>query len=125
MLRRTALDEIGGIAVETVTEDAHTSLRMQSRRWNTAYINIAQAAGLATESLSAHVGQRIRWARGMVQILRTDNPLFAPKLKLLQRLCYFNAMVHFLYALLRLVFRAWPWLAAVVYAINGLTLHFP
>ena len=81
VLRRTALDEIGGIAVETVTEDAHTSLRMQMNGWGTAYINIPQAAGLATERLSAHVGQRIRWARGMIQILRTDNPLFAPGLK--------------------------------------------
>src|ERR1700723_3752404 len=96
VLRRTALDEIGGIAVETVTEDAHTSLRMQIRGWNTAYINIPQAAGLATESLSSHVGQRIRWARGMIQILRTDNPLFARGLKWPQRICYFNAMVHFL-----------------------------
>ena len=51
VLRRSALDEIGGIAVETVTEDAHTSLRMQTRGWNTAYINIPQAAGLATERL--------------------------------------------------------------------------
>ena len=64
VLRRKALDEIGGIAVETVTEDAHTSLRMQMNGWGTAYINIPQAAGLATERLSAHVGQRIRWARG-------------------------------------------------------------
>ena len=95
VLRRTALDEIGGIAVETVTEDAHTSLRMQMNGWNTAYINIPQAAGLATERLSAHVGQRIRWARGMIQILRTDNPLFAPGLKFPQRLCYFNAMCTF------------------------------
>ena len=53
VLRRSALDEIGGIAVETVTEDAHTSLRMQMNGWNTAYINIPQAAGLATERLSA------------------------------------------------------------------------
>ena len=81
VLRRTALDEIGGIAVETVTEDAHTSLRMQMNGWNTAYINIPQAAGLATERLSGHVKQRIRWARGMIQIMRIDNPLFARGLK--------------------------------------------
>jgi cellulose synthase (UDP-forming) len=116
VLRRTALDEIGGIAVETVTEDAHTSLRMQIRGWNTAYINTPQAAGLATESLSAHVGQRIRWARGMVQILRTDNPLFVRGLKFTQRLCYFNAMVHFLYALPRLIFLTAP----LVYMLFGM-----
>ena len=96
------------IAVETVTEDAHTSLRLQIRGWNTAYINIPQAAGLATERLSGHMRQRVRWARGMVQILRIENPLFAPGLKPAQRLCYFNAMTHFLYALPRLIFLTAP-----------------
>ena len=77
VIKREALEQIGGIAVETVTEDAHTALRLQRLGWNTAYLGIPQAAGLATGSLSAHVGQRIRWARGMVQILRTECPLFA------------------------------------------------
>ena len=117
VMRRTALDEIGGIAVETVTEDAHTSLRMQMKGWNTAYINIPQAAGLATERLSGHVKQRIRWARGMVQVLRLDNPLFAPGLSAAQRLCYFNAMSHFLYALPRLIFLTAP----LIYLIFGHT----
>ncbi|TXS97477.1 glycosyltransferase, partial [Escherichia coli] len=75
VIRRKPLDEIGGIAVETVTEDAHTSLRLHRRGYTSAYMRIPQAAGLATESLSAHIGQRIRWARGMVQIFRLDNPL--------------------------------------------------
>jgi cellulose synthase (UDP-forming) len=117
VIRRTALDEIGGIAVETVTEDAHTSLRMQMNGWNTAYINIPQAAGLATERLSGHVKQRIRWARGMIQILRVDNPLFAAGLSPAQRLCYFNAMTHFLYALPRLIFLTAP----LIYLILGKT----
>ena len=118
VLRRSTLDEIGGIATETVTEDAHTSLRMQVRGWNTAYINIPQAAGLATESLSGHIGQRIRWARGMIQILRTDNPLFAKGLKWPQRLCYFNAMIHFFYAAPRLIFLTSPLLYMLMGRIN-------
>ncbi len=117
VLRRSALDEIGGIAVETVTEDAHTSLRMQINGWNTAYINIPQAAGLATERLSGHVKQRIRWARGMIQILRVDNPLTARGLSAAQRLCYFNAMSHFLYALPRLIFLTSP----LIYLVLGQT----
>jgi cellulose synthase (UDP-forming) len=136
VLRREALDQIGGIAVETVTEDAHTALRMQMNHWNTAYINIPQAAGLATERLSAHIGQRIRWARGMIQVLRTDNPLFAPGLTVPQRLCYFNAMGHFLYAVPRLIFLTAPliylllnhtnipgfWAAILAYALPHLIL---
>jgi cellulose synthase catalytic subunit (UDP-forming) len=108
VLRRSVLDEVGGFAPETLTEDVHTSLRMQMAGWNTAYINIPQAAGLATESLDGHVKQRIRWARGMIQIFRIDNPLFARGLTFAQRLCYFNSMFHFLYALPRLIFLVAP-----------------
>jgi len=118
VLRRSALNEVGGIATETVTEDAHTSLRMQKHGWNTAYINLPQAAGLATETLSAHVGQRIRWARGMIQILRTDNPMLASGMKFTQRLCYFNAMLHFMYAVPRLIFLCAP----LAYMIFGRTI---
>ncbi|WP_255462483.1 UDP-forming cellulose synthase catalytic subunit [Granulicella sp. WH15] len=118
VIRREALNEVGGIATETVTEDAHTSLRMQKKGWNTAYINLPQAAGLATETLAAHVGQRVRWARGMIQILRTDNPMLASGMKLTQRLCYFNAMLHFMYAVPRLIFLCAP----LIYMLLGRTV---
>ena len=108
VLRRAALESIGGFAVETVTEDAHTALRLHRHGWNSAYLRIPQAAGLATETLAAHIGQRIRWARGMVQIFRTDNPLLGKGLSLFQRLCYANAMLHFLAGLPRLVFLTAP-----------------
>ena len=72
----------------------------------------------------------------MVQILRTDNPLIAPGLKFPQRLCYFNAMAHFLYPLPRLIFLTAPliylllshtnvpgyWAAILAYALPHLTL---
>ncbi len=106
--RRTILLEVGGVAVETVTEDAHTALKMHRLGYNTAYISIPQAAGLATESLSIHVGQRIRWARGMAQIFRTDNPFSGKGLTLMQRVCYSNAMLHFFYGLPRMVFLLAP-----------------
>jgi cellulose synthase (UDP-forming) len=108
VVRRTILLEVGGVAVETVTEDAHTALKMHRLGYNTAYISIPQAAGLATESLSIHVGQRIRWARGMAQIFRTDNPFTGKGLTLMQRVCYSNAMLHFFYGLPRMIFLLSP-----------------
>ena len=48
VIRRSALDEIGGIAVETVTEDAHTMLKLHRRGWDSAYLRLPVAAGLAT-----------------------------------------------------------------------------
>jgi len=108
ILRRGPLEQVGGIAVETVTEDAHTALKLQRLGCNTAYINIPQAAGLATESLSAHIGQRIRWARGMAQIFRLDNPFLGGGLKWTQRVCYSNAMLHFFNGIPRLIFITAP-----------------
>ncbi len=108
VIRRKALDEIGGFAVETVTEDAHTALRLQRRGWKTAYLNKILAAGLATERTILHIIQRNRWARGMIQILRLDNPLFGRGLTFAQRLCYLSATMYFLFALPRVVFLLVP-----------------
>jgi cellulose synthase (UDP-forming) len=108
VLRRDALNDIGGVAVETVTEDAHTALKMHRLGYRTAYINLTQAAGLATESLSQHVAQRVRWARGMAQIWRIDNPLLGKGLSLMQRLCYSNSMLHFFYGIPRMIFLTAP-----------------
>ena len=108
VIRREPLMEVGGIAIETVTEDAHTALKLSRRGYNTAYLGIPMSAGLATESLSGHIKQRIRWARGMAQIFRIDNPLLGRGLSLGQRLCYLNAMLHFFYGLPRLVFLTAP-----------------
>jgi cellulose synthase (UDP-forming) len=72
---RGPLDEIGGIAVETVTEDAHTSLRLHRRGLHLRLYAYSRGGPGDGEPV-AHIGQRIRWARGMVQIFRLDNPLF-------------------------------------------------
>ncbi len=108
VLRRAALAEIGGIAEQTVTEDAHTALRLHRHGYTTAYLRQVLAGGLAAESLASHVRQRIRWARGMAQIFRIDNPLLGPGLTPMQRLCYANAMLHFFAAVPRLVFLSAP-----------------
>lgn len=108
ILRRTALEKIDGIAVETVTEDTHTSLRIQRQGYTSAYIRVPLAAGMATVNLASHIGQRIRWARGMVQIFRIDNPLLGKGLTLAQRLCYTNAILHFLSGIPRLIFLTAP-----------------
>lgn len=108
LIRREALMEVGGVPHETVTEDCHCSLRMQQKGWHTAYIRLPLAAGLATERLAIHIGQRMRWARGMIQIMRQENTPFAPGLTWAQRLCYFTAGFSFLFALPRIVFLTSP-----------------
>ena len=108
VLRRSAIEAIGGFKVETVTEDAHTALELHARGWRSVYLALPLAAGLATESFAAHVTQRTRWARGMAQILRLDCPLFKRGLSLPQRLNYTNAMLHFFFGFPCLIMIAAP-----------------
>lgn len=124
IIRREALVETNGFAGDTVTEDAHTALKLQRTGWNTAYINARLSAGLSTERLVLHVGQRIRWARGMTQILRIDCPLFGPGLTWQQRLCYLSAMLYYQYPLSRIVFLTSP-LAYLIFGQNIIQASAP
>ena len=127
IVRKSHLLEIGGIAVETVTEDCHTALRLHSRGYESVYYDKIMVAGLAPEMFSAYVGQQVRWARGMAQILRLENPLFNRKLKLTipQRICYFSATSHFFFGFPRLMYAIAPALFLVfgINPIRGLGLE--
>ncbi|MEB3294768.1 MAG: UDP-forming cellulose synthase catalytic subunit [Synechococcales bacterium] len=127
VIRRAYLLEVGGIATETVTEDCHTSLRLHSLGYETIYYDKIMVAGLAPEKFSSYVGQQVRWARGMAQILRLENPLFNRKLKLstAQRLCYFSATSHFFFGFPRLMYELAPALFLLfgINSVKGLGLE--
>jgi cellulose synthase (UDP-forming) len=124
VLRRSALEDIGGFRTQTVTEDAHTSMELHSRGYVSIYLPVALAAGLATETYRAHVQQRMRWARGMAQILRTDCPLFKRGLAVEQRLNYFNAMLHFFFGIPRLIMVLAP-LSFLLFGIHPMKADVP
>ena len=95
MLRRKALDDVGGFATETITEDMHTSLRMQKKGWRVLYHNRTVARGLAPQTFPGFATQWQRWGHGAMQVLRHENPLFGRGLKLGQRLCYFASFYFY------------------------------
>ncbi|MEI2582022.1 UDP-forming cellulose synthase catalytic subunit [Scytonema sp. PRP1] len=127
IIRKSHALEVGGIAVETVTEDCHTALRLHSRGYKSVYYDKIMVAGLAPDTFSSYMGQQVRWARGMAQILRLENPLFNPRLKLTipQRICYFSATSHFLYGYPRLIYAIVPTLFLLfgINPIRGLGLE--
>ncbi len=127
VIRKDYVLQIGGIAVETVTEDCHTSFRLHSLGYKSAYFDKIMVAGLAPEKFSALVGQQVRWARGMAQILRLENPLFNRRLNLTlpQRICYFSAMFGFFYGIPRIIYAVAPTLFLLfgINPIQGLGLE--
>jgi Glycosyltransferases, probably involved in cell wall biogenesis len=69
VMRRAALDEVGGFAEDSVTEDAATGLELHARGWRSRYVNETLAEGLAPEDLDAFLKQQRRWAQGNLEML--------------------------------------------------------
>lgn len=119
VLRRAALEEIGGLSELTITEDAETALILHSRGWHSVYIDHPMTSGLQPESNSSFILQRSRWAQGMLQVLLLKNPLRLKGLKWWQRLSYFNGCYFWLFPFARLVYIFAP----SAYLIFGLQIY--
>lgn len=117
LLRAAALDEIGGLPQDSVTEDFAASIEMQPR-WRSVFIEGELAHGIGPLSLASYMKQQGRWARGTLGVLRSHwRQIFLPSqggLSLAQRVQYALACTHYLsglrdlvYLLAPLVFLAW------------------
>jgi cellulose synthase (UDP-forming) len=96
VLRRRALDDIGGFSTATVTEDLDTSVRLHARGWKSVYHAESLAFGLAPTDVVPYVRQRARWGQGAMQVMRRYGFfLFCRGLTLPQRLCYFASVLMY------------------------------
>jgi cellulose synthase (UDP-forming) len=95
LLRREALNQVGGFATGTITEDMHTGVRLQKKGWRVLYHNRTLARGLAPQTFVGFAIQWQRWGHGAMQVLRRENPLFGRGLGLGQRLCYFGSFYFY------------------------------
>ncbi len=119
VLRRSCLDEINGFSTTSVTEDAETALDLHSKGFNSLYVSHPLISGLATESFSAFITQRLRWGTGMVQIMLLKNPLFHPGLTLSQRVCYLSNCLYWFFPFARVIF----FVAPMMYLLFGLHIY--
>ncbi|MDQ0317214.1 UDP-forming cellulose synthase catalytic subunit [Amorphus orientalis] len=104
VLRRAALEEAGGFSGVSITEDAESALELHSRGWHSAYVDRPMIAGLQPETFASFIGQRSRWAQGMLQIILLKRPFLKSGLKIQQRLCYLAASMFWIFPFARLTF---------------------
>jgi hypothetical protein len=98
LIRRRALEKVGGWAEWCITEDAELGLRLHAQGWTSAYIRDSLGWGLLPDDWSAYARQRHRWAYGGMRILVRGWRLFLPgsSLRPRQRLCYFAGWLPWL-----------------------------
>ena len=119
VLRRSLIDELGGIAGETITEDAETAIKLHDKGYKSVYISEPMVRGLQTESFGALVIQRVRWTQGMVQIFLLKNAFMSKNLKWYQKISYTSASFFWFFAYSRVVF----YIAPLMYLFFGLKIY--
>ena len=109
VVRREALNSIGGFVTDSLSEDYFTGIRLAAQGYELVYINEKLSAGLAAENISSHLAQRLRWARGTLQaFFISSNPLTIRGLSLWQRLGHLEGLLHWFSCIPRLFFILLP-----------------
>jgi cellulose synthase (UDP-forming) len=88
VLRRSALDAVGGFAAGTATEDLHTSIRLHKRGYRSVYHARSLAFGLAPPGIVPFLRQRMRRGLGAMQVWRRERIVLSRRLGAAQKLCY-------------------------------------
>ncbi len=108
VLRRAALVETNGFSGVSITEDCETAIELHARGWHSVYVDKPLIAGLQPATFASFIGQRSRWAQGMMQILRFRFPPLKRGLSLPQRLCYMSSTLFWLFPFPRAIFLVAP-----------------
>ncbi len=127
VIRADALDEIGGLPQDSVTEDFLASIELHPR-WRSVFLTDVLAVGLGPMDLPAYLRQQQRWATGTIGVLRTHwRQLLLPQrqgLRLEQRFQYLLASTHYLCGVRDLIYVAAPlaFLLTGIPAVRSATL---
>lgn len=108
VVRRSALERIGGFATGTVTEDLHTSIRLHAAGFKSVYHAEPLAFGLAPESIEPFITQRVRWGQGAMHVWRTEGIVSNRGLTWAQRLNYLASVATYFDGWQKMVFYLAP-----------------
>jgi cellulose synthase (UDP-forming) len=108
VMRRSVLEEIGGFATGTITEDLHTSIRVHAAGYESVYHAEPLAFGVAPETLAPFIAQRVRWGQGAMHVWRKEGILSRRGLTLAQRLNYFASVSTYFDGWIKLIFYSAP-----------------
>ena len=78
LVRRRALEQVGGWAEWCCTEDSELSVRLHAAGWTGRYVHRTYGRGLVPETFASYRGQRFRWIYGPTQEFRRHWRLYLP-----------------------------------------------
>ena len=85
LIRRSALEAVGGWSSDTICEDTDLGLTLLEHGWHAHYTNRRYGHGLLPDTFESYKKQRDRWAYGGFQILKKHWRRFLPSESMLTR----------------------------------------
>jgi cellulose synthase/poly-beta-1,6-N-acetylglucosamine synthase-like glycosyltransferase len=126
LIRRVALDQLGGWDEWCITEDAELSLRLLRAGWHGLFMDQTWGRGIMPLTFEGLKGQRYRWCFGGIQILRMHWRSLLPgprsrenHLTLAQRWAYLAGGIQWYGDLLGLIFLVFLLAGALNLATGG------
>jgi hypothetical protein len=126
LIRRRALEEVGGWDEWCITEDAELSLRLLRAGWSGLHVDKSFGKGVMPLTFEALKGQRFRWCFGGIQILRKNWKWMLPgartannQMSTGQRWAYFSGALQWYGDLLALLFFLFLMAGAINIALGG------
>jgi cellulose synthase (UDP-forming) len=96
VVRREALEGVGGMCQESIAEDFVTGLFIHEEGWKSLYVPEVLAEGLAPEDFLSYNKQQFRWARGALDVLFRYNLIMRRGLSFMQKVQYLSSVSYFL-----------------------------
>ncbi len=113
LIRREALESVGGFYTEAITEDFATGILIQRKQYVSLGIGEPMASGLSANDLHGLIQQRVRWARGVIATGRKMHIFTTPELSFQQKINYWASIWYWYAPLKRLIYIMSPLLYAV------------
>jgi cellulose synthase/poly-beta-1,6-N-acetylglucosamine synthase-like glycosyltransferase len=126
LIRRSAIEQVGGWDEWCITEDAEVSLRLLRAGWSGLHVDASMGRGVMPLTFEALKSQRYRWCFGGIQIVRAHLASMLPgrrsrqnQLTMGQRWAYLSGAVQWYGDLLGLVFFTFLLVGAMNLALGG------
>ncbi len=95
VIRRQAIEEAGGMNENNIAEDFLTALAIHQKGWKSHHVTEVLAEGIGPEDLLSYYKQQLRWARGSLEVLFSENPLFKGSLTWAQKIEYLSSALYY------------------------------
>ena len=108
IISREALEDIGGFATETITEDFATGLLIESHGFKGIALPYDEVYGKNVENISSLLKQRSRWCRGCIQTYNNYKIVTNKGLNIKQKVDYLSGIYYWFFGVRNIIYLLVP-----------------